>query len=70
VVGIFDNAFAEHALGDVPMETTRAMLAIKTTDVPADPVGKSCVVRSVTYAVTGTEPDGTYTGFTRLLLER
>lgn len=68
VPGIFDNAYAIGAVGPYGMATTEPRLALKTTNVPADVVGKSCVVDSVAYTVVAHEPDGTGISVLRLEL--
>lgn len=67
VRGIFDNAYAGSA-GGVGMAITNPALTLPTSSVPADPVGKTVVHASVTYAIAAHEPDGT--GISILLLER
>lgn len=67
VPAIFDAAYALGSVGAYGMASTQPSLMLATADVPADPVGKTAVVGTVSYLVVAHEPDGT--GVSRLLLE-
>jgi len=68
VPAIFDNAYAMGAVGPYGMATTEPRLTLQTASVPADVVGKACVVDSVAYNVVAHEPDGTGISVLRLEL--
>ncbi len=67
VAAVFDNASALGGVGALGMATTMPTLTLPTASVPANPVGVTVVVDSVSYLVAVHEPDGT--GISRLLLE-
>lgn len=68
VRGIFDNGYTRGDVGTINMAGTQPMLTLATADVPANPVGKPCVVGATSYVVGAHEPDGT--GMSVLMLER
>lgn len=75
VVALFDNSDATTLLGQMGargtslsgMAGTKPSLVMKTTDVPASPIGASVSVNSISYLVAAHEPDGL--GVSRLELE-
>lgn len=67
VRAVFDNAYAQGTVGPIGMGGTQPVLTLATSDVPASPVGKTCVVGATTYTVASHEPDGT--GVSVLFLE-
>ncbi len=64
---IFDNGYALGNVGLLGMATSQPSITLKTSDVPANPVGSAVTVGSVAYVVGAHEPDGT--GLSRLVLE-
>ena len=68
VQGIFDEAYAPGTVGPYGMAGTSPVLTVATTNIPANPVGLSAVIRGSTYLVSAHEPDGT--GISRLILEK
>ena len=68
VQGIFDNGYAQGAVGAAGMATSQPMLTLPSASVPANPVGLVVVVGGVSYTIAQREPDGT--GLDVLMLER
>jgi hypothetical protein len=64
---IFDKAIDTGTVGPYGMASTEPSIILPTAQVPANPVGATVVVNSVTYLVATHEPDGT--GVSRMLLE-
>lgn len=64
---IFDNGYALGNVGLMGMASSQPAITLKTSDVPANPVGSAVTVGSVAYVVGAHEPDGT--GLSRLVLE-
>jgi hypothetical protein len=64
---IFDNGYALGNVGLLGMAGSQPSITLKTTDVPATPVGGAVTVGATAYLVAAHEPDGT--GISRLLLE-
>ena len=64
---IFDNGYALGNVGLLGMATSQPSITLKTSNVPATPVGATVVIGAATYLVAAHEPDGT--GVSRLLLE-
>lgn len=64
---IFDNGYALGNVGLLGMATSQPSITLKTTDVPATPVGSAVTVNATAYLVAAHEPDGS--GMSRLLLE-
>lgn len=64
---IFDNGYALGNVGLLGMATSQPSITLKTTDVPATPVGSAVNVNATAYLVAAHEPDGS--GMSRLLLE-
>lgn len=69
VRGIFDNAYQLGDVGGQGMASTAPVLTLATTDVPANPMGKSVVVNSVSYVIAA-PPEHDGTGVTLLLLKK
>jgi hypothetical protein len=67
VDAIFDNGYALGNVGLMGMASSQPAITLKTSDVPANPVGSAVTVGSVAYVVGAHEPDGT--GLSRLVLE-
>lgn len=67
VRGIFDNGYSLGSVGPIGMASTQPTLTLPTASVPANPVGQTAVVNSVSYVVAAHEPDGT--GISALHLE-
>lgn len=65
---IFDAAFAGVEAFGVTVETDSPLMVAKSTDVASVARGASVVIESVTYKVTGIQPDGT--GITAVILSR
>jgi hypothetical protein len=68
VLVIFDEEHAVASAGPLGLATTSPAVSILSASVPANPVGKALVVRSVNYTVAEHHPDGT--GMSVLLLEK
>lgn len=67
VLAIFDDAHEVGSVGSVGMAASQPMLTLRTSDVPADPVGASVVIGASAYTVAEHRHDGT--GVSQLLLE-
>lgn len=67
VSAIFDNGYALGNVGMLGMASSQPSITLKTSDVPADPVGTAVTVNAAAYLVAAHEPDGT--GISRILLE-
>lgn len=67
VVGIFAKAYQATYPGGAGLGSSAPSFTLKTSDVPASPVGKSLVYSATTYTVAEHHPDGT--GVSVLLLE-
>lgn len=68
VTGIFDNGYAQSSAGGMGIASAMPMLTLPTASVPANPVGVTAVVSSVSYTVVEHQPDGS--GVSALYLER
>jgi hypothetical protein len=64
---IYDNSYAFASVGPFGMAGTRPQVRLRTTSVPATPVGKALVVNGANYTVADHQPDGT--GMSVLILE-
>ncbi|MES2909880.1 MAG: hypothetical protein V4718_00740 [Pseudomonadota bacterium] len=67
VSGIFDNAYALGEVGGAQMASTSPIVAVATSNVPANPVGTLLAINALNYRITQDQPDGT--GWTLLELE-
>lgn len=67
VSAIFSNGYALGNVGMLGMASSQPSITLKTSDVPASPVGSAVLIGSASYLVAAHEPDGT--GMSRLLLE-
>ncbi len=65
--GIFDDGYALGAVGPLGMGSSQPSVAVPSSQVPAQPVGKAITVNGVAYLVAAVEPDGV--GSVHLLLE-
>ena len=67
--GIFDNAHALAAVGEVGMASSLARLTVASADLPASPLGTAVTVdgQADDFTVVEVQPDGT--GMTVLVLE-
>jgi len=68
VTGIFDNGYAQSSAGGMGIASAQPTLTLPTASVPANPVGVTAVVASVSYTVAEHQPDGS--GVSVLYLER
>lgn len=68
VTGIFDNGYSAANVGGMGIASTQPTLTLPTASVPANPVGVTAVIASVSYTVAEHQPDGT--GISALYLER
>lgn len=64
---IFDNGYALGNVGMLGMASSQPSITLKTSDVPASPVGTAVLIGAASYLVAAHEPDGT--GISVLLLE-
>lgn len=67
VKAIFNNSYASGNVGLLGMSGSQPALELKTSDVPASPLGMAVVVNGSNYLVAVHEPDGT--GMSTLILE-
>jgi hypothetical protein len=65
---IFDNGYAFGDVGLIGMASSQPTICLPTSQVPADPIGKTVLVGAVSYQVATHEPDGA--GVSHCKLER
>lgn len=68
VKAIFDNGYALGSGGANGFSTSQPMLTLSTSDVPANPVGKSVLVNGLSFTIETPEHDGT--GVSSIMLQK
>jgi hypothetical protein len=68
-LGIFGSPYERLNFGQASMDDANPRLTVETKDVPTSPVGKTCTVSGTSYLIAATEPDGSSSGWTTLILE-
>lgn len=57
VIGYFDNAFFDTAVGEVVLDTTQPRLTCKASDIVGVARGDTVKIKGVVFSVVKTEPD-------------
>jgi len=71
VKGLFDNAYATAAYGQIDLDASRPTLTVLTAAITSTPAGAEVTVNGIDYIVRSAEPDSQGAGgLTRLVLEQ